>query len=339
MELATQTDLPELGDAPRRVGTRLQPVVSFVLRFGIYLVFLALVVVVALSSPVFLTTSNLSNVLLQSSVIGIIAVGMTFVIIVRGIDVSVGAVVALGSAVGVSSMILWGQPWPVGIALILLTALGIGAVNGLSSAYIGMPSFLVTLATLTMARGVVLAISGGQSLYGLPPVFGAIGLGRVFGIPVPVVVMVAAVLIGHLVLSRTVFGRYVYAVGGNPDAARVSGIPVRRIVFAAFLIGGFCAGLSSLVLTARFDSFTASMGTGFEFSAIAAVVIGGTSLYGGTGHMGGTLVGVLLIGVINNALNLLGVSAFYQDVVRGGVIFLAVLLDTLRAKHAARSDV
>lgn len=335
--VTTDTTDGALGDAVEPAGRRLQPVVRFALRFGIYLVFLALCLTVAVSSPVFLTVGNLSNVLVQSAVIGIIAVGMTFVIIVRGIDVSVGATVALASAVGVSAIKLGGQPWPVGIALIVGTGVLVGLVNGVSSAHLGMPSFLVTLATLTMARGLVLAVSGGQSIYDLPPVFSGIGLGRPLGVPVPVLVMFAVVLLGHVVLSRTVFGRYVYAVGGNPDAARVSGINVRGVVLAAFVISGLCAGVSSLVQTARFDSFTATMGTGFEFSAIAAVVIGGTSLYGGTGNMGGTLVGVLLIGVINNALNLLGVSAFYQDVVRGAVIFLAVLLDTLRTRYAART--
>lgn len=318
-----------------RVASTRQRALRLGLRYGTYLLFLGLCLVVAVVSPDFATVGNLTNVLLQATHVGIVAVGVTFVILVRGIDVSVGGTLALASGVAVTAMVVDGQPAIVGLALIIGVGILVGFVNGFSTAKLGMPSFLVTLATLTIARGLVLAISAGRSVSGLPDLFVAIGRGYVGPMPVSVLVMFAVFVVGHVVLSKTIFGRQIYAVGGNPEAARVSGIKVERIVLLAFVISGLTAGLGSLVLTSRFDAFTASMGSGLEFSAIAAVVIGGTSLYGGRGTIPGTLVGVLTIGVINNALNLLGVSAFYQDVVRGAVIFLAVLLDTLRTRYAA----
>jgi len=311
---------------------------NFVLKYGIYLVFLIMCVVVSVVSPVFLTTQNLSNVLLQTSSIGIIAVGMTFVIIARGMDVSVGAVVALSSAFAVTSMKLNGQPWWFGLLIFFFAAIVVGFVNGVGTAYLRMPAFLVTLATMTISKGLVLAVSQGISLYSLPEFYPAFGLGEVGAIPNPVIVMLLAFLVGYLLLHKTVFGRKVFAVGGNPDAARVSGINVEKIITLTFIIVGLFAGLSSFVLTSRLNSFSPSMGTGFEFSAIAAVVIGGTSLAGGEGNIFGTLVGVLIMGVINNALNLLGVSVYYQDVIRGAIIFLAVMIDALRNRYAQTLD-
>lgn len=311
---------------------------NFGLKYGIYLVFALLCIGVSIATPVFLTSRNLENVLLQTSAVGIIAVGVTFGIIARGIDVSVGANVALASAVAVTAMKVGGQPWWVGLLLIFAVSLTFGLVNGLASAYLRMPSFLVTLATMTIGRGLVLAISRGQNYWGLPDFYGKLGLGSIGPIPIVVAIMLLAFVAGHLVLAHTVFGRKVYAVGGNPDAARVSGIRVEQTTLLCFvIIGAFC-GLASLVLTARLGAFTPSMGTGFEFAAIAAVVIGGTSLVGGEGTIGGTLVGVLIMGVINNALNLLGVSVYTQDVVRGAIIFLAVMIDSLRSRYAEGLD-
>ena len=224
----------------------------------------------------------------------------------------------------------------VGALAILATGLVVGLVNGISSSYLRMPAFLVTLATMTMASGLALTVSGGGSITGLPEALFEFGTNKVGPISIPVIVMFGAFIAGHLLLSKTVFGRKVYAVGGNPEAARVAGIHVNRIICATFLLSGLAVGIASIVLTARFDSYNASLGDGYEFTAIAAVVIGGTSLYGGRGTMAGTLLGVLMLGVINNSLNLLAVSPFYQDVVRGGIIFLAVLLDALRTRYEGR---
>jgi ribose/xylose/arabinose/galactoside ABC-type transport system permease subunit len=309
-------------------------ILAFVLNYGIYLVFLILCVVVSIASPVFLTVQNLSNVLLQVSSVGIIAVGMTFVIIARGIDVSVGAIVALASVISVTAMKMNGQPWWMGILYLLGVGVAFGVINGFAAAFLKMPPFLVTLATMTIARGLVLSISQGVSIYGLPEIFPAIGLGSVGPVSYPVIIMLVSFLVGYLVLHKTVLGRKVFAVGGNPDAARVSGINVEKIIMITFIIVGFFSGLSSFVLTSRLNSFSPSMGLGFEFSAIAAVVIGGTSLAGGEGNIGGTLIGVLIMGVINNALNLMGVSVYYQDIIRGAIIFLAVMIDALRNRYA-----
>lgn len=308
------------------------------LKYGIYLVFILLCVGVSIATPAFLTPRNLTNVLLQTSAVGIIAVGVTFGLIARGIDVSVGASVALASAVAVTAMKLGGQPWWVGLLLMFAVTLAVGVVNGVASSYLRMPSFLVTLATMIMARGLVLAISRGQNYWGLPDFYPNLGLGSVGPIPTPVLIMVTAFVVGHLLLSRTVFGRKIYAVGGNPEAARVSGIKVEWTTLMAFVVIGIFCGLASLVLTSRLNAFTPSMGTGYEFEAIASVVIGGTSLVGGEGTIWGTLVGVLILGVINNALNLMGVSVYTRDVVRGAIIFLAVLIDALRNRYAQTLD-
>jgi ribose/xylose/arabinose/galactoside ABC-type transport system permease subunit len=311
-------------------------IIGLLLRYGLYVVFLILCAIVSLDSSVFLTSDNLTNVLLQSAGVGVVAVGMTFIIIARGIDVSVGAAIGLASAVGARMIVDEGSPLALGLLAMLGTAVAIGLVNGISSSYLRMPSFLVTLATLTIAQGLALTISGGGSISGLPNAFFEFGTGKVGPIPNPVIVMAAAFVVGHLVLSKTVFGRQVYAVGGNPEAARVSGIHVNRIIVATFVLGGLAVGIAAIILTARFDSYSGSLGEGYEFTAIAAVVIGGSSLYGGRGTMPGTLIGVLMLGVINNSLNLLDVSPFYQDVVRGGIIYLAVLLDALRSRYEAR---
>ena len=306
---------------------------QLLLRYGTYILFLLLCAVISILSPHFFTLSNLTNVLTQTVAVGIIAVGMTFVIIVRGIDVSVGATVALASAFGVGAMMLSGQPWYVGVIIMLVVGIVVGFINGFSSSTLGMPAFLVTLATQAIARGFVTVASGGRIWNGLPAFFNVLGTGRIGPIPNPVVIMFVVFILGHLLLSKTAFGRKVYSVGSNPKTARVSGINVNRIILLSFVLCGFLSGLSSLVLTARMDAFTPSVGIGYEFSAIAACVIGGASLFGGEGNLWGTLVGVLIMGVINNALNLLGVSAFYQDVIRGSVIFLAVLLDSTRKRY------
>jgi len=305
---------------------------QFLLIYGGYLMLLGLCIIFALLSPTFLTKENIINIFLQTAAIGLVAIGVTFVIIARGIDVSVGAIVALASVLGVGSMKTLNLPWFISILTILVVGVLCGFVNGFSSSKLRMTSFLVTLATLTVFRGLVLAISRGKGWYGLPDFYDLLGSGFVGPIPNSVAINLLGFVIGHVLLSKTVFGRQLYAVGGNPEAARIQGINVDRIILLSFVICGLFSGAASLILTARLNAFTPLMGTGFEFSAIAAAVIGGVSLYGGEGNMAGVLVGVLIIGVINNALNLLSVSPFYQDVARGLIIYVAVLLNTLRQR-------
>lgn len=306
--------------------------IHLALKYGSYVLLVALCLFVGLVSPTFLTIENITNILLQTASIAVVAVGVAFVIIVRGIDVSVGAIVALASVLGVGAMKVLEAPWFVGLLITLAVGVLCGFVNGFSSAKLHMTPFLVTLATLTILRGMVLAISRGKGWYGLPSFYEFVGSGYVGPIPASVAVALVVFLVGHLLLAKTVFGRHLYAVGGNAEAARMQGINVEHMMLSAFVLCGFFSGVASLLLTARLNAFTPLMGAGFEFSAIAAAVIGGVSLYGGEGTMAGVLVGVLIIGVINNALNLLGVSPFYQDVARGIIIFFAVLLNTVRQR-------
>lgn len=303
-----------------------------VLNYGIYIAFILLVIILSVISPNFLSLSNFSNVLQQISVIGTIAIGMTFIIIARGIDVSVGAIVALGSCVGCLLMTQNHVTGAVAIVAIIIVCILASGVSGVGASYLGMPSFIVTLAMVNIARGLALSFSGGTSIFGISPLFAEIGNGSILYIPIPILIFIVCAIAGHIILSKTIFGKQVYAVGGNPLASRVSGISVNKIILGTFLISGFFVGIGSTTITARVNSFFPTVGTGYEFDAIAAVVIGGASLNGGTGWIGGTIIGTLIIGVINNALNLLNISAFYQDVIKGVIIFLAVLMDTLKTK-------
>lgn len=295
------------------------------------------VVVVALSllTDKFFTASNLTNIVTQSSVVGIAAIGATFVIITSGIDLSVGAVIAFSGLMGA----IVGQQttgW-VGIVVVLGFSLLLGAFNGASVAWLRLAPFIVTLASMSMARGLTLQVSQGQTVYGLPDVLNWLGSSSILGIKTSAIVTVVLFVIAHIVLSRTTYGHRVYAVGGNPEAARLAGINVKRVVFSAYVLAGLFAGIAALVMIGRLDSATPNAGTGTELQVIAAVVIGGTSLFGGKGSMVGTFIGVLLIGVINNGLTLLNVSSFWVQFVQGALIFLAVLLDSFNTRRVQRA--
>ncbi|HEV7725698.1 MAG: transporter permease [Modestobacter sp.] len=293
-------------------------------------------VVLSVLSPVFLTPNNLTNIVTQSAVVGIAAVGATFVIVTGGIDLSVGATIALAGLLG--AMVGKSVDGWVGILAILGVAVLVGAFNGSSVAWLRLAPFIVTLAVMGMTRGLTLQFSQGQSVYDLPAALNWLGSAGVLGIKVSAVVTVVLFALAHFVLSRTTFGHRVYAVGGNAEAARLAGINVKRVVFAAYVIAGLCAGLAALILLGRLDSATPNAGTGTELQVIAAVVIGGTSLFGGKGSMVGTFVGVLLIGVINNGLTLLNVSSFWVQFVQGALIFLAVLLDSFNTGRLRRAQ-
>jgi len=295
-----------------------------------------LCVVLALFAPNFLEFDNFTQIVVQSAVIGIAAVGMTFVIITAGIDLSVGSIVALTGMLAAISM-QGGVPGFVGILVALGAGLLIGAFNGFSTTYFGITPFIVTLAVLSMGRGLTLAVSSGQTVFGFPASFTFVGQAEILGVSLLVWLTLAVFAIGYFVLSRTVFGHQVYAIGGNREAARLAGIPVRRVSFLVYAISGLCAGLSAVVLTSRLNSALPSAAEGLELQVIAAVVIGGTSLFGGRGSMGGTLVGVLLIGTLNNGLTLLNVPPFWVQFVQGVVIFLAVLVDALNRRRESRA--
>ena len=299
-------------------------------RFGLLMALVALVAALSLLSDRFLTPSNVVNVLRQISINAIIACGMTVVIIGRGIDLSVGSLLALTGVVG-ASLAVGGLP--AGLAILAAMALGtaLGTFNGLFVAYAGIAPFIVTLAGLTIFRGAALAFTDGRPITGLPAAFMTLGYGTFLGLPVPIWIMLGFLLLTHVILRFTALGRAIYAIGGNEDAARLSGIAVRRVQAFTFAFSGLASALAAMVLTGRLNSAQPSAGVMFELDAIAAVVVGGTSLFGGRGGVFGTLVGALIIGVINNGMNLLNVPSFYQQIVKGGVILGALLIERLVA--------
>ncbi|MDX5401277.1 MAG: ABC transporter permease, partial [Rhodobacterales bacterium] len=310
-------------------------------RYGIFLALLLLCLVLALISENFLTTRNILNVLRQTSINGILAIGMTFVILTRGIDLSVGSVAALAGVVAASMAttsatgMIAGGPYPALVAILAGLAAGMacGSLSGAIVARFSVPAFVVTLGMLSAARGLTLLYSGGRPIPNLTEEFRWIGTGSIWGIPVPIFLLLGTFAVAHFVLTQTRFGRHVYAVGGNPHAAKVSGLPLRRIRFSVYVISGALAGLAGMVLAARTGSGLPQAGIAYELDAIAAVVIGGTSLAGGVGRVTGTLIGALLIGVMNNGLDLLGVESYYQQVIKGILIVAAVMLDQSKNKQ------
>jgi ribose transport system permease protein len=297
-------------------------------RYGLLWALGFLILALSLLSPYFLSTANLLNVLRQVSINAILALGMTVVILKGGIDLSVGSLLALAGALA-AGFALSGLPPLLAMGLGVGIAVALGTLQGLLVAYAGLPPFIVTLAGLTAFRGLTLVYTDGRPITGLPDPFLFLGNGTLLGIPVPVMVMLSFLLLTHLLLQNTALGRYLYAVGGNEEAARLSGVPVARIKVFAYAYSGLAAGLAALVLTGRLNSAQPTAGTGFELDAIAAAVVGGTSLAGGRGTAWGTFLGALIIGVLNNGMNLLNVSSFYQLIAKGAVIVLALLVDRL----------
>ncbi len=297
-------------------------------RYGIVLAFLVLAAALALLSPSFLATSNLLNVLRQIAVNALLAFGMTTVILGAGIDLSVGSVLAFSGALSAGLAV---AGWPPAVAMLAALVSGalMGLFNGIFVSFARIAPFIVTLGALTIFRGATLVYTDGRPITGLPEAFDVLGNGAWLGIPVPVWVMLAFLGATHFLLRYTALGRTIYAVGGNEEAARLSGIPVVGVKLFTYAYSGFAAALGALVLTGRLNSAQPTAGSGFELDAIAAVVVGGTSLFGGRGGAVGTFLGAAIIGVLNNGMNLLDVSAFYQQIVKGGVILGALLIDRL----------
>lgn len=286
---------------------------------------LAVCVILAIASPVFATSSNLLNVALATSVTALLAAGQTFVIILAEIDLSVGAI--LGFSAVITAMVLQHHGTAVGVIVGLLVGAAAGLVNGLLVTKTRMPSFIATLATMSVLGGLTLELSQGNPVGVSDYNFQNIGQSNIAGVPAPVWIMAAVFVVFGILLSRTRYGRYVYATGDNAEAAKLSGISVHRVKILAFVISGILAALAGFIVTARLSTAEPTAGTGLELEAIAAVIIGGTSLAGGRGDLIGTIVGALILGVIDNGMNLLNVSPFLQSVVKGLVILFAVLLD------------
>lgn len=277
----------------------------------------------------FFTSRNLINVLKQVSINGIISVGMMCVLLTGGIDLSVGSIVALSGIVATTFAHPGEYPVIVPIILGVLAGAACGVVNGTLVAFLNLPAFIATLGMLSVASGVALVLSKGRPISNLSEQFRYIGGGTILGLPILIYILAAVFLIGYLILSWTKFGRYLYAIGGNEDAAKASGLSVARIKLFVYMISGICAGLAGTVLASRINAGQPNSGEGYELDAIAAVVIGGTSLNGGIGKVSGTILGVLIVGVINNGMDLLNISSYYQKIVKGSIIVLAVLLDRI----------
>ena len=301
---------------------------SFMEKIIPFIGLILLIIVVSILNPSFLDLSNLLNLLRQISINGLIAFGMTFIILTGGIDLSVGSILALSSAF-IALMITSGVDPIIALIIGVLIGFVLGAVNGLLVTKGNMAPFIATLATMTIFRGLTLVITDGNPITNLGDsyLFQLFGKGYFIGIPVPAVTMIIVFVILLIILQKTTFGRHTYAIGGNEVAAKISGIKVNKIKILIYGISGLMSALAGGILTSRLNSAQPTAGTSYELDAIAAVVLGGTSLTGGKGRIVGTLIGVLIIGVLNNGLNLLGVSSFYKQVVKGVVILLAGLIN------------
>lgn len=311
---------------PTRIG--LPARTSEVLRrFSVLIILLAICLVFALGSSDFLTPSNLLNVALQTSILAIVAIGMTFTILTAGIDLSVGSIMALGGALAAGVAVQHGLGTFAGIGVALLVGMALGAVNGLLIVRGGVPPFVATLAMMAVARGLTLVYTEGRPIAGLAESFIFWGTGRLLGIPVPVILMVVLAIVAYVVLRHTRFGLHVYSTGGNEETTRLAGVNPNRIKLAVYVISGFTATLGGILLTARLWSAQPNAAAGWELDAIAAPVLGGVSLFGGVGGVGGAVVGAFIIGVLSNGLNLMGVPSYYQQVIKGAVFILAVMLD------------
>ena len=299
-----------------------------------FLGFIVLCILMTAISDRFFTINNLTNVARQVSINAIIAAGMTFVILTGGIDLSVGAVMAL-SGTFLAGALLAGWSPLLAIAVGLGVGLVAGAVSGFLVSYARMPAFIVTLAMMEIPRGIALLYTNGYPMSGLPKSFAILGRGSVMGIQTPILIMFLVYIVVYIILNHMPFGRYVYAIGGNEEAVRLSGIKVEKFKMMVYVISGITTAISGIVLSSRLMSGQPNAGMGFELDAIAAVILGGTDIAGGKGHIIGTLVGALILGVLNNGLNLMGVSPYTQKVLKGAIIILAVYISSSKQKKSA----
>jgi inositol transport system permease protein len=313
---------------------------SFLARFAPLIFLLVLMAAFTIVEPRFLSSINLLNVMRQVSITGLLAIGMTFVILTAGIDLSVGSLLAFAGLVaaavakgGMQDRFTVGDQaigygWPLAALAAIAIGLAGGYIQGLAITKLKVPPFVVTLGGMSVFRGAALLFAAGGPISGFQPDFTWWGQGRILGIPVPVIIFLAAAVVAHIALRYTRYGRRVYAVGGNAEAARLAGLNVNRVICSVYVIMGFLAGLGAFVLAARLNSAEAVAGTGYELTVIASVVIGGTSLFGGSGSIFGTVIGTILIGVLLNGLVLMNVSSYIQQIIIGVIIVLAVAFDT-----------
>jgi len=340
-EIEPGATVPEAASTGRRLPSAFEmrsALVRFVRGNGILIAFIVLIVAGSLRSEHFLTIENFANVARQASIAGILGIGMTFVILTAGIDLSVGSILGI-VAIGFASILAGGVPWPLAILIALGLGALVGSLNGLGVTKGGLQPFIMTLGMLVIARGVTLTYSDAKPVRvgDAAADIAWIGNGSVAGIPVPFLLFIGIAALAWFTLRHTAFGRQVYAVGDNREAARLSGIATNRVVFSVYVISGLCAAVSALIVVSRLAAAEATQGEGFELDAIAIVVIGGTSLFGGSGGVGGTLIGAGIVAAVNNLLNLLGVPPFSQRIAKGLIILGAVLLERrTRGKEEGR---
>ncbi len=305
---------------------------EFLKKTGILWVMIALIIVMSLISPTFLTSTNLINVVKQASITTIIGVGMTFVLVTGGIDLSVGSIMAFSGTLA-ASMAVADKNLPIVVSILTGMAIGTlcGLINGIGVAYIGFPPFIMTLGMMTIARGIPLVYTNGTPIFGLSDSFNALANSRILGIPTLVYYMVVICLVGYIILSKTVLGRRIYGIGGNEEAARLSGIPVARLKMLVYVFSGFLSGIAGILICSRITSGNGTVAEGYEMNAISAAVIGGVSMTGGSGSVLGMVVGAMILTIIQNSFDIIGVNSFYQDIIKGIIILLAVFLD-LRSK-------
>ena len=303
-----------------------QDLTKLLRQFGLLFVILAIVIIMSIVSPVFLKPQNIINIIRQVSINGIIAVGMTCVILTGGIDLSVGSVVAITSVI-CGSFLAMGINWFVacisGVAISIL----FGLFNGYMISYVRFQPFIATLASMAIGRGIALAYSNGKPYPIKDPSFIAIGQGYFLGIPIPIILLVIVVAVGLITLKMTTFGRYIFAIGGNENAAKLSGVRTRRVKLTVYVISAICASIVGLILSARISSGQPTAGESYEMDAIAATAIGGTSMNGGLGSLVGTIEGFILLGLMTNSMNLLNINSFYRQIAKGLLIVVAVFLD------------
>lgn len=305
---------------------------EFFKKTGILWVMVALVIIMSIISPTFFTSRNLINVAKQASITSVIGVGMTFVLITGGIDLSVGSVMALSGTLA-ASVAVADKNMPILAVILVGAALGTlcGLINGVGVSYIGFPPFIMTLGMMTIARGIPLVYTNGTPIFGLSDAFNALANSRILGIPTLVYYMVVISIIGYVILSKTVLGRQIYGIGGNEEAARLSGVPVARLKMLVYVFSGFLAGIAGILICSRITSGNGTVAEGYEMNAISAAVIGGVSMTGGSGSVLGMVVGAMILTIIQNSFDIMGVNSFYQDIIKGIIILLAVFLD-LRGK-------
>lgn len=302
-------------------------------KYGMYILLLIEVVVFAIIAPNFLSAKNIFNVLRQVSMLGICSCGLTFVILSGGMDLSVGSQIAMGGLLGGLMMVNLGIPVPVAVILMLLFGVAVGALIGVLTVKLKIMAMIVTLAVMTSLDGLSQIITNGYPVYGFSESFAKIGQGYVFGvIPIPVVVFFLVILAAWFVLERTYFGRYIYALGSNAEAAHLAGVNVGKMRIAISAICGFFTAVACILMTARANSAQPTAASNYAFDTMTAVVLGGVSIMGGRGRVGGAVAGVIFIGVLDNALVLMGINEYYKEVFKGIILIIAVALDQIEVK-------